>query len=341
MWRCDNLGGLGEHVTCNSAYCSACPKGRCSVHCCTCFTPPSCDRRAPRLRLRMYADDCQVYLSTSVEDVPLAVSKFAAYVVDINAWLSACRIRLNAAKTQLLWLGSSQLVDRVDYHDVPVLGTRVAISDTARDLGVVIDRELSLAAHVTAVCRSGYNQLLQLRPVVRSLSVNATKTLVQAFISCRLDYCNSLLFGISDGLLRRLQSVQNAAARLVTGARRCDHITPVLRQLHWLPVRQRVVFKIAGIGHQSLVRAAPAYLADDFRLLSDVCCRPLRSNSNDTRKLLVPRTHNKLGDTSFSAAGPRLWNDLPAAGTYLRLLETFSENSSIWRPKRLVTPLNV
>jgi len=134
------------------------------------------------LRLHMYADDCQVYFDTSVEDVPLAVNKFAACVTDINAWLSACRLQLNAAKTQLLWLGSSQLVDRVDCHDVLVLGTRVAISDTTRDLGVVIDRELSLAAHVTAVCRSGYNQLCQLRPVVRSLSVNATKTLVQAFI---------------------------------------------------------------------------------------------------------------------------------------------------------------
>jgi len=66
--------------------------------------------------------------------------------------------------------------------------------------------------------------------VVRSLSMNATKTLVQVFISCRLDYCNSLLYGISDGLLQRLQSVQNATARLVTGARRSDHITPVLRQ---------------------------------------------------------------------------------------------------------------
>jgi len=74
---------------------------------------------------------------------------------------------------QLLWLGSSQLVDRVDCHDILLLGTRVAISDTARDLGVVIDCELSLAAHVMAVCRSGYNQLGQLRPVVRSLSVNA------------------------------------------------------------------------------------------------------------------------------------------------------------------------
>jgi len=201
-------------------------------------------------------------------------------------------------------------VDRVDCHYVLVLGTHVAISDTARDLGVVIDSELSLVAHVMAVCRSGYNQLRQLRPVVRSLSVNATKTLVQAFISCCLDYCNSLLFGISDaatdevGLLRRLQSVQNAAARLVTGARWCDHITPVLRQLHWLPVRQHVVFKIAGLVHQSLVVAALAYLADDCCLLSDVGCCPLWYNSNDMRKLLVSRTHNKLGDGSFSAAGP-------------------------------------
>jgi len=112
-------------------------------------------------------------------------------------------------------------------------------------------------------------------------------------------------------LLRRLQSVQNAAARLVTGARRCDHITPVLRQLHWLPVRQRVLFKIAGLVYQSLAGAAPAYLADDCCLLSDAGRRPLRSNSNDIRKLFVPRTHNKLGDSSFSAAGPRLWNDIP------------------------------
>ena len=71
--------------------------------------------------------------------------------------------------------------------------------------------------------------------------------IVQAFISCRLDYYNSLLFDISDGLVRSLESVQNAAARLVTGACRCDHITPVVQQLHWLPIHQRVVFKIVGL----------------------------------------------------------------------------------------------
>ena len=97
---------------------------------------------------------------------------------------------------------------------------------------------------------------------------------------------------------------EDIAARLVTGTRHSDHIKPVLRQLHWLPVRQRVAFNIAGLVRQSLAGAAPAYLADDCHLLSDAGRRPLRSHSNDIRKLIVPRTHNKLCDRSFSAAGP-------------------------------------
>jgi len=91
------------------------------------------------------------------------------------------------------------------------------VQDTARDLGVVIDSQLSLSDHVATVCRSGYYQLHQLRQAVRSLSEDVSKTLVQAFVSCRLDYCNSRFFGISEGLMNRLQSVQNATARLVTG----------------------------------------------------------------------------------------------------------------------------
>jgi len=90
--------------------------------------------------------------------------------------------------------------------------------------------------------------------------------LVHAFISCRLDYCNALLYGIADGQLQRLQSVQNAAARLVTGTRRTDHITPVLQSLHWLPVRQCVTFKLATLVQRCLNGRAPGYLADDFRL---------------------------------------------------------------------------
>ena len=103
-------------------------------------------------------------------------------------------------------------------------------------------------------------------------SIEIKHRLYIQFVSSRLDYCNSLLYGISDGLLQRvgLQSVQNAAARLVTGARRIDHVTPILRQLHWLLVRQRIEFKVIGFVYQSLTGQAPVYLADDCRLVSEL-----------------------------------------------------------------------
>jgi len=90
------------------------------------------------------------------------------------------------------------------------------MGDLVRDLGVTIDCRLTMADHVTAVCRTSYFWLRQLRSVVQSLTSEAADSLVHAFISCSLDYCNALLYGIADGQLQRLQSVQNAAARLVT-----------------------------------------------------------------------------------------------------------------------------
>ena len=102
-----------------------------------------------------------------------------------------------------------------------------------------------------------------------------------------------------------LQAVQNAAARLITGVRWHEHITPVLKQLHWLPVRQRVHFKLAVIVFRALHGTAPSYLAEDCQLVASTDCCQLRSSTVNTC----------LGDRSFTAAGPRLWNRLP---TYLR-----------------------
>jgi len=124
-------------------------------------------------------------------------------------------------------------------------------------------------------CLSGYYQLRQLRQAVQCSSVDATRTMVQAFITSRLDWCNALYYGISDELMRRLQSVQNAAARLITGTRRCDHISPVLRQLHWLPMHQRVNYKIATLVHWSLSRATWLTTDDSSPTpVSDDCVLP-------------------------------------------------------------------
>jgi len=224
--------------------------------------------------------------------------------------MSASRLRLNASKTQVLWLGSRYNIDRLTVHDVQVVTSTVGVVSSARDLGVVIDSQLSMADHVASVCRSAYYHLRQIRPALQSLTRDAAKTLVQAFISSRLDYCNSVCCGIADKLLQRLQSVQNAAARLVTRTGRREHISPVLRELHWLPVRRRLDFKLATLMFKSLHGCAPLYLSDACQSTKETSHR-LRSSSTTT--YVIPRTRTRLGDRAFDVAGPRLWNNLPAS----------------------------
>ena len=169
-----------------------------------------------------------------------------------------------------------------------------------------------MSSHISSICRSGFFHLRQLRAVRRSLTVEATRALVQSFITCRLDYCNSLLAGVADVRLRRLQSVQNAAARLVSGARRHDHITPVLADLHWLPVRQRVIYKTVVLVWKCLHGVAPRYLAD---LCVPVAAAPGRQRlrSSSTGTLLVPRTRTSIGQRAFAVYGPSTWNKLPSS----------------------------
>jgi len=146
------------------------------------------------------------------------------------------------------------------------------------------------------------------------------------FITCRLDYCNSLLCGVSNNLL------QNAAARLITRTWRCEHISPVLQTLHWLPVRRRVEFKLTCLVHQSLAGQTPACLVSDIQLIADTGRHQLRSTSG--RMCVVPRTHNNsFGDRSFSAAVPRVWNALPAViftiGHELQTLQAVTERTHV------------
>ena len=159
------------------------------------------------LHIHQYADDSQVYVSVPVSEIRIAVHSFAVCVDNVNEWMRASRLRLNPTKsqvTQLTWFGSGQQLKHVDINYIPLLSTPVQVVESARDLGVIIDSQLTLSAHVAALCRAGYYQLRQLRPLVQSMTVEAARTAAAVFIFCRLDYCNSLLYGLPDTLLRKL-----------------------------------------------------------------------------------------------------------------------------------------
>ena len=133
-------------------------------------------------------------------------------------------------------------------------------STSAKNLGVTFDSELGIDLHVNNITRSCFYQLRQLKSIRRSLSTDSAKTLVHSLTSSRVEYCNSIFYGATDVVVRRLQSVLNVAARLISNRRKFDHIIPVLRdQHHWLPIRQRIDFKIAVFVYNALHGRGPTY----------------------------------------------------------------------------------
>lgn len=171
-----------------------------------------------------------------------------------------------------------------------------------------MDPQLKLESQICSVVRTSFFHLRQLAKIKHFLARQQFETVIHAFVTTRLDYCNALYFGVSHSSIARLQLVQNAAARLLTGTRKFEHITPILSSLHWLPVHFRIHFKLLLFVFKCLNGAAPLYL-------SELLCpyNPARSlRSADQLLLSVPRTSRKLrGDRAFAVAAPKLWNELP------------------------------
>ena len=169
---------------------------------------------------------------------------------------------------------------------------------------------MSMAKNVSRVCQMAYCQLRSIARIRRSITTTACRTIVHALVMSRLDYCNAVLYGLPDAQLQKLQLVQNAAARLVTGTHRREHITPVLFALHWLPIRQRIQFKLLLLVYRCIHHLAPAYLMD--LVVPYVPARSLRSAEQN---LLTIKRYNleRFGRRSLSVAGPSLWNALPSA----------------------------
>ena len=227
---------------------------------------------------------------------------------------------MNPDKTQFIWLGSRQQLAHLNItplhlHD----GTIVVPSTDVRSLGFVFDSQLSMTDHVNRFTRACFYQLRQLRFIRDSLTDDAAKMLVHALVSSRVDYYNSLLFGAPTHVLRKLQYVLSASARLITRGRRSDHITPVLRDLHWLSVAQRIDYKLALLVYKCLHDAGPSYLTAYCTALSTVNRHDdLRSAARGD--LAQPRTRTRrLGTRSFCLSGPSVWNSLPPAKREHRL----------------------
>jgi len=162
---------------------------------------------------------------------------------------------------------------------------------STRDLGVYIDGSMTMRVHLNNVLSSCYGSLRQIRSTKRSLPVHALNTLVTSLVYSRLDYCNVVFAGLPACDLHPLQSVLiSVAARLITNASRRDHITPLLRERHWLPIQQRIDYKLCVMVHRCLHEPAPSYLME---LITPSAVAHSRAGlrSTESRTVAVPRAH--------------------------------------------------
>jgi len=280
---------------------------------------------AHRLHFHQYADDTQLYMAVR----PTANSPFDALshcVSDVSRWFLENGMLLNPNKTEAVLFGTRAQRAKLDMSaGIDVAGALVAFSPTVKLLGVTLDEDLSLDRHVTDVVRGCNYHTRALRHIRPLINHDAARMIAQGIVTARLDYCNGLLHGTSARNFERLQVAQNTLARAVCQATWSSSATELRRSLHWLPVRQRVDYKLAVIAYKTRQTGVPAYLAS---LVEDyIPSRTLRSS--DQLLLNSPSVKLALSRKAFSVNAPVVWNSLPydcrsAQTLYLfkRLLKT-------------------
>ena len=193
-------------------------------------------------------------------------------------------------------------------------GKCIRFSSTVKNVGVWLDEHLNMKTHINKIVSHCHKLLKDIGRVRRLLDVKHTEMLVHPVISSRLDYCNSLFYNMSKDNLNKLQKVLNAAARLISGKRKRESVKATLKELHWLPVESRILFKILLIVYKSIKGMCSANLRLPYKGHN---CR-----SDDFLMLETFPVKTKYGKRSYGYAGPRLWNALPVE---VRMVETVEE----------------
>jgi len=233
-----------------------------------------------------------------------------ACTADVKLRFMQNGLQLNPDKSGALVMGTAnQLRAASSLTSVKVAGVDLPVADDIKVLGVLLDRRVTFDKHVSAVARSCNYHAQAIRHIWHLLTMDLAQMLACSLILSRIDYCNAVLHGAPSGTIHKLQRVQNNAARIVHQTPRRSHAYPLLKKLHWLPVEQRISYKLVLLTFKIRQTSAPAYLSQHIRAYSET--RSLRSS--DVPLLHVSFRQTTIGKRSFSCAAPTTWNSLLAS----------------------------
>ena len=226
-------------------------------------------------------------------------------IQEVREWLRENFLLLNENKTEVVIFGKDTTEKQLQ------IGKSVISSiSAATSLGCILDSKLNMSQHVSRVCKSTNYYLHCIRKIRNFISMDACKLLVHTLVMVRLDYCNALLCGEREDVIRQLERLQRQAARVVCKKYKNDHtsVTELMWGLHWLPIRARIQYKILLLVYKAFNNGSPTYLADMM-----TSCNPVRStrSAHKVNLLVVPhQKSNKYSEKAFAVVGPRLWNEL-------------------------------
>ena len=250
-----------------------------------------------------YADDSQIYLSFKPYDLSIqhdAITAIQNCIDDIRSWMEHDKL-LSDEKTQFLVIGTGWQLSKVNISLITVGNSVIIRSSVVRNLGSYIDDKLSMNSHINKVCNASFYYLHNIRWIRKHLSRHSSETLIHAFVSSWLDYCNSLLYELPQ---------QNAAARLMFEQPKFCHITPVLSQLHWLPIKYCIEFKILLMTFKAIHGMVPDYIICKLLSQRKSTGYSLRSSKKVVLEVPCSEILPTLGGTALCYAAPKLWNNL-------------------------------
>ena len=232
------------------------------------------------------------------------------------------KLKINDDKSEFLIISSQRSTKRLEMN-VKIGNSVIEQCISCRNLGVMFDKHAKMENQISSVCRSTHFHLRNIGSIRNFLTDTAVAQIVHALVTSRLDYCNSLLYGLPDTQLQRLQRMQNIACRIVCRVPKQEHVTPLLKDLHWLPIKRRIDFKILLLTYRALNDLAPKYLTE----LVTFYCPEKDLRSAYQLQLKVQKTRLKTyGDRSFQYAAAHEWNKLPIYIKQSPSLESFKSN---------------
>jgi len=276
----------------------------------------------------MFADDTQINHSAIPDNYQDLVLTLRECVEGVGAWMNENKLKLNDEKTEAIRFSYSTPTHANSILNLPqsicLKNVDITYSTTVRNLGFFFDKDLNMRHHVIQKCKAARLEIRRIGSIRQYLTDDATKRLVCSGILSRLDYCNALLYGSPKSVIRPMQLVQNAAARLVFRSKITQDITPLLRQLHWLPVETRIQYKICCILYKIAEGTAPEYLSDLVN--KHIPPRVVRS-AFQNKFVKAPKFQREVhGGRCLSVAADRLWNQLPLSLRLCPSLPSFKGN---------------